>query len=320
MSADADGGERDRIDHEAIRSTLEDYAVQNGFGSYSAIFGGTFAPSPHTQNLLLPSLDAEGQQPEPADDARDDGEVEAEAHAHAHAHSHAHTHEHAHPAPPPPDTSVPLHLPAKRGRGRPKGSKNKPKPRPPTPDPPSDPEPEPPRRKKGRPPKIRSEEEIAEIERRKEEKELGIKRKRGRPRKYPELGLVREMRLKKNREAVQEKIRMLEERRLAAAPVEGLPLDQAGLPEVGGQVEVVHQSHEHEHPGSHNHGHDEHDDHVDHADYDWPYQDGQTLLDVVRGVGMDMGDGERMSVGMGVLSGTSNGGVFSLADVTPTAS
>jgi hypothetical protein len=69
----------------------------------------------------------------------------------------------------------------------------------------------------GRPPKVRSAEELAEFERRKEERALGIKRKSGRPRKYPELGLVREMRLKKNRAGVQEKIRMLEERQNSKA-------------------------------------------------------------------------------------------------------
>lgn len=94
-------------------------------------------------------------------------------------------------------------LDSKRGRGRPKGSKNKPKPehllRPPKP-PPS------PKRPKGRPPKHRPAEEQAEYDRRKEEKALGLKRKKGRPRKFPGY-LVREMRLKKNRGEFNELLR-----------------------------------------------------------------------------------------------------------------
>ncbi|KAK4686881.1 hypothetical protein P7C73_g3243, partial [Tremellales sp. Uapishka_1] len=83
----------------------------------------------------------------------------------------------------------------RRGRGRPKGSKNKPKPG--EPFPPPSPEPAP-KRRKGRPPKKRSPEEQAELDRRKAEKEAGITKQKGRPRKYPGF-LVREMRLKKNR-------------------------------------------------------------------------------------------------------------------------
>lgn len=95
-----------------------------------------------------------------------------------------------------PSSSAPI----KRGRGRPKGSKNKPKSGPaaesiararkPTPPPP---------RPKGRPPKLRGPEEQAEYDRRKAERAQGIKRSRGRPRKYPGY-LVRDMRLKKNRQ------------------------------------------------------------------------------------------------------------------------
>ena len=96
-----------------------------------------------------------------------------------------------------------------RKRGRPKGSKNKPKlmqaPRPPKPSPP-------PKRPKGRPPKARSEEERTDYERRKEEKALGIKRKKGRPRKFSGY-LVREMRLKKNRSEFNELLKRQDEER-----------------------------------------------------------------------------------------------------------
>lgn len=85
-------------------------------------------------------------------------------------------------------------------RGRPKGSKNKPRPDRPAPPPPS---PLKPKRKRGRPPKKRTPEEEAELERRKAERAQGIKRMKGRPRKYPGY-LVREMRLKKNRSEYRE--------------------------------------------------------------------------------------------------------------------
>lgn len=86
-------------------------------------------------------------------------------------------------------------------RGRPKGSKNKPRPNRPAPPPPPSPPKE--KRKRGRPPKKRTPEEEADIERRKAEKAQGIKRMKGRPRKYPGY-LVREMRLKKNRSEYRE--------------------------------------------------------------------------------------------------------------------
>ncbi|TXT08921.1 hypothetical protein VHUM_02395 [Vanrija humicola] len=187
----------------------------------------------------------------------------------------------------------------KRGRGRPKGSKNKPKPGAPQPEA----QPPAPRRPKGRPPKVRSAEELAEFERRKEERALGIKRKRGRPRKYPELGLVREMRLKKNRAGVQEKIRMLEERarRLAddAESSAAAALATASEVALGEQVAaaVVRSAHEN---GEH---------------YDWPYQDGQSLLDVV---GVDMVGHKSLDDGSGMaIDQTEEAirGVFSLADV-----
>jgi hypothetical protein len=84
-------------------------------------------------------------------------------------------------------------------RGRPKGSRNKPKPNAPPPPPPPVKIP----KKRGRPLKQRTLEEIADIERRKIEKAQGITRQKGRPRKYPGY-LVREMRLKKNRSEFRE--------------------------------------------------------------------------------------------------------------------
>lgn len=99
-----------------------------------------------------------------------------------------------------------------RRRGRPKGSKNKPKPGQPAPAPP------PPKipKKRGRPPKVFTPEELAEIEARKAEKKAaaagggsagsGSGRRKGRPRKFPGY-LVREMRLKKNRTEYRELIR-----------------------------------------------------------------------------------------------------------------
>lgn len=87
--------------------------------------------------------------------------------------------------------------PNKRSRGRPKGSKNKPRPnarpRPPPPSP----------KRRGRPPKVRSGEELEEYERKLEEKAAGVKRKKGRPRKFPGY-LIRDMRLKKNRSEYRE--------------------------------------------------------------------------------------------------------------------
>ena len=101
------------------------------------------------------------------------------------------------------DPSAPT---VRRGRGRPKGSKNKykavPKPRKPrrkkTP---------PPKRPRGRPPKVRDPEEQAAWEEKRARKELGIQKQKGRPRKFPGY-LVREMRLRKNRD---EYIRLMKE-------------------------------------------------------------------------------------------------------------
>ncbi|AAW40844.1 hypothetical protein CNA02680 [Cryptococcus deneoformans JEC21] len=175
----------------------------------------------------------------------------------------------------------------KRGRGRPKGSKNKPKPGPPPPKPPKPPKP--PARPKGRPPKQRTPAEQAEYELRKHEKELGIKRQKGRPRKFPGY-LVREMRLKKNREEFNELMREYEEKRREE---ELANLEMAGVdtqihlgegPSLASHDHHVHDPHLH---GEH-HGH-----HEQHDFSDWSVQDDQTLLDVV-GVGH-----HEMSVGIG---------------------
>lgn len=188
-------------------------------------------------------------------------------------------------------------VPVKRGRGRPKGSKNKPKPGAPPPPPP------PPKRKRGRPPKIRTPEELEEMERRRQEKELGIQRKRGRPRKYPEIGLVREMRLKKNRAIFADKIRQLEDRQREdsngyedQAEQYDAPIDVA----LGQQVAaaVARQP-------------------VQDGEY-WSYQDGQSLLDAVGsslGVEGSSGVGD---IGVDVMSGDPSDemrGVFTLPDV-----
>ncbi|WWC70102.1 uncharacterized protein I206_104049 [Kwoniella pini CBS 10737] len=95
---------------------------------------------------------------------------------------------------------------SKRGRGRPKGSKNKHK-AVPLPKPPKPPGPAP--KPKGRPPKERNPEEQADYELRRHERSLGIKRQKGRPRKFPGY-LVREMRLKKNRKEFNELLRTYE--------------------------------------------------------------------------------------------------------------
>ncbi|BEJ13050.1 hypothetical protein CspHIS471_0302240 [Cutaneotrichosporon sp. HIS471] len=189
-------------------------------------------------------------------------------------------------------------VPVKRGRGRPKGSKNKPKPGAPPPPPP------PPKRKRGRPPKIRTSEELEEMEQRRQEKELGIQRKRGRPRKYPEIGLVREMRLKKNRAMFAKKVKELEEQQQEESNEYETqdhhqydsPIDVA----LGEQVAaaVARQP-------------------VQDGEY-WSYQDGQSLLDVVgSSLGVEGSSGVG-GIGVDVMSGDQSDemrGVFTLPDV-----
>ena len=86
----------------------------------------------------------------------------------------------------------------KRGRGRPPGSKNKPNPNP-KPRKVRKKKTPPPRLPRGRPPKVRNEEDQAAWEEKRARKALGIKKQKGRPRKFPGY-LVREMRLRKNRD------------------------------------------------------------------------------------------------------------------------
>ncbi|KAL1411543.1 hypothetical protein Q8F55_002505 [Vanrija albida] len=302
-----DTEERERLDRErlqhTLQSTLEDFAHGN-FGNYGAIFNTNFPQSPNNHNLILPPLGPE-----------------AAAHTAHLPLVPPHTHVHG----PPGDVSE-SSLPVKRGRGRPKGSKNKPKPG----APPPEVQAPPPRRPKGRPPKVRSAEELAEFERRKEERALGIKRKRGRPRKYPELGLVREMRLKKNRAGVQEKIRLLEER----ARLEAAEHDESGEHDAVAAAEHLHA---HLHDGLADDAESSaaaalatasevalgeqvaaavvRSAHENGEHYDWPYQDGQSLLDVV---GVDMVGHKSLDDTSGMaIDQTEEAirGVFSLADV-----
>ena len=158
----------------------------------------------------------------------------------------------------------------RKGRGRPKGSKNKPKL---TPNPPPPKPPKPPPRPRGRPPKPRTPEEQADFEQRKEEKALGIKRKKGRPRKFPGY-LVREMRLKKNRAEFNEVIRRHEM---------GLPLQ--------------HDDEGHEHGEGH-HG-------PEHEVYAWA-ADNQSLLDAVGAAELDgrMEVDEEVPSGLGKSDGS----------------
>jgi hypothetical protein len=116
-----------------------------------------------------------------------------------------------------------------KGRGRPRGSKNRPKP--PTIKPPRPPKPT--GRPKGRPRKQRTAEELAVYEQKIRDKSLGIKRPRGRPRKF-EGYLVREVRLKRHRDTYLALMRGWEDGgRMGNEPVHG-DTDDMGL---GGDVE-----------------------------------------------------------------------------------
>ncbi|WVR06949.1 hypothetical protein IAU60_003985 [Kwoniella sp. DSM 27419] len=213
-------------------------------------------------------------------------------------------------------SNTPIPPPVKRGRGRPKGSKNKvkakPKPRPPKPPVATV------SRPKGRPPKVRTPEDQADYDLRKQEKALGIKRQKGRPRKFPGY-LVREMRLRKNREEFNELLRSHEERRymeqvqqhggvngLDNGLMMGVGMDVHGdmmnhsdihpglipggsltgeVPQSGQEHAHVHGHHHDHHAHAHGHGHEHENEH----DFgNWSVQDGQTLLDVV---GMGSGAG-----------------------------
>lgn len=182
-------------------------------------------------------------------------------------------------ASPPAAPPAELIPPRPRGRGRPPGSRNKPKPKPP----PKPKAPKPPPKPRGRPPKVRTAEEQAEIELRREEKALGIKRQKGRPRKYPGF-LVRDMRLKRNRAEFHEVQRRFEQ---------GLPLDgiemkpppeevtdatMGGEAGEGGAADELDPGHEqsHDHDMEHGHGAEHGGDDL----YGWPSDD-QALLDAV---------------------------------------
>lgn len=117
------------------------------------------------------------------------------------------------------DNASSFEIPVKRGRGRPKGSKNKPKVLDGTGDSATDHQrvskarkvvrdPVAPKEKRpiGRPPKIRHGAELEAFLKRKADAEQGIKPTRGRPRKFPGY-LIREMRLKHNREEFREVVR-----------------------------------------------------------------------------------------------------------------
>jgi hypothetical protein len=182
------------------------------------------------------------------------------------------------------------HASPKRGRGRPKGSRNKAKPKPvyvkrPTPDPE-------PRRGKGRPFKIRTPEEQELYDAKMRDKAAGIKRPRGRPRKYPTLGLVRELRLKANRTEAQEKLRELEaERRRdmeGGADDDGRGQHQSqshadGSGGMGTDMEMEMDEHELEGDGEREERERNEDDQAEPTDdySNWNVHDGQSLLDVV---------------------------------------
>ncbi|ORY32788.1 hypothetical protein BCR39DRAFT_521571 [Naematelia encephala] len=238
----AESDERERL-QQSFQTTLDDLARDD--------FGGLFAPnfphSPTSTNYLLPP--AEGDP------------LAGPSSPHIPLHEQLSDTPHADTL----DSSSLLN--PKRGRGRPKGSKNKPKARPPPP-PPRKPTPPPPK-PRGRPPKVRTSAEQAEYERRKHEMALGIKRRKGRPRKFPGY-LVREMRLSKNRSEFNELLRAYEEGRFPRPSGEDQEADGEGVDD--------------EADGGGNGNGD-----GDGGEYDtWDYSqvgvdvaDGQTLLDVV---------------------------------------
>ena len=230
--------ERERL-QQSLQSTLDDLA-QSTFGT---LFPNNY---PHSPSYLL------AQHPDPSADATLSPDNEAEGVTPLTTD----------------DPSSPrsnLDQPLKRGRGRPKGSKNKPKPDAPPKRPTKRTKP-PPSRPRGRPRKVRDPEEQAELDRKGEEKALGIHRRRGRPRKYPGY-LVREMRLKKNRSEFNDLLRRHE--------TEGMEYDQEPLESD---------------PLPEGHGHD-------HMYPDWPQEDA-TLLDAVDDLhqGIRKIDAENMNV------------------------
>jgi hypothetical protein len=165
-------------------------------------------------------------------------------------------------------TSTP---PAARPRGRPQGSKNRPKPAhliPPKP-------PKPPARRKGRPLKIRTTEELAAIEKKRSDKELGLSRGKGRPRKF-EGYLVREMRLRKNRDAYLALLRRWDE-----GDGEGGQGGQGG-PSRGMEIQEGEVNEGEEGVGEMTLGEAQGMEIANEEDYDGWGEDGQSLLDAVK--------------------------------------
>ncbi|WVQ72453.1 hypothetical protein IAR50_002005 [Cryptococcus sp. DSM 104548] len=263
---DTDAEERDRL-HQSLQNTLDDLT----HASFNSLFPPNFSHSPSHHFLNL------------NDHHLHDEDVDM-------SHSSLNVNAEAGPSSAPLENQSPLpdsdpsQPPLKRGRGRPKGSKNKPKPGPPPPRPPKPPKPA--ARPKGRPPKPRTPAEQAEYDLRKQEKEMGVKRQKGRPRKFPGY-LVREMRLKKNRVEFSELMRHLEEKKGDKELKPEAVAEQLRLRE----EEAMARGREDEGDDLRDHGlsHEEHDF------ANWSVQDNQTLLDVVgvaqHGMDMDMSPG-----------------------------
>ncbi|ODN82085.1 hypothetical protein L202_02400 [Cryptococcus amylolentus CBS 6039] len=261
---DTDAEERDRL-HQSLQNTLDDLT----HASFNSLFPSNFSHSPSHEFLSL--NDHHNLHDEDVDMSHSSLNVNSEAGPSS--------------APldnqPPLPGSDPSQPPLKRGRGRPKGSKNKPKPGPPPPRIPKPPKPA--ARPKGRPPKPRTPAEQAEYDLRKREKEMGVKRQKGRPRKFPGY-LVREMRLKKNRDEFSELMRQFDDKKG----------DAKGLKPEAVAEQMRLREEEAMARGCGDDDDDLRDRGLSHEEHDfanWSVQDNQTLLDVV-GVaqhGMDMG-------------------------------
>ncbi|WVO16182.1 hypothetical protein L204_103852 [Cryptococcus depauperatus] len=261
--------ERERLQH-SLQTTLEDLA----HGNFNSLFPPNFQSLGHN---FLNLNDHDSLQNSP-DAALSNSSLEMDAEAG--------------PSSEPMQSSISEHdvsqvpsfaHPMKRGRGRPKGSKNKPKPGPSIIRPPKPPKP--PSRPKGRPPKERTPAEQAEYELRKQEKEMGIKRQKGRPRKFPGY-LVREMRLKKNRDEFNKVIRIHEEKKkmeLVELQIDAVT-NLAGSSSMLAQEQAIHESSLNDHGNHFDHSH-----HHEHDYPNWSVQDDQTLLDVVGVEETDMG-------------------------------
>ncbi|WRT66469.1 uncharacterized protein IL334_003428 [Kwoniella shivajii] len=295
-----DAEERERL-QQSLQTTLEDL-TQASFGS---LFPSNYPQSPSSHNFLDLAPDAQN----PNDPSHPNHQSQAGPSSHHHLTSTAQS-----VNSPNLSESHRSHVEygSKRGRGRPKGSKNKhrsiPIPKPPKPKPPG-----PPAKPKGRPPKERDPEEQADYELRKQERALGIKRRKGRPRKFPGY-LVREMRLKKNREEFNELLKGHRERQSFEddeddededdedddddeddtdeddedgnqtmnanqhqQSLEGIMMDVDGLRQA---LSENTNSNPHSNSNLH-HQHTGHNQDVEEDFGNWSVQDGQTLLDVV---------------------------------------